>query len=397
MRNTIIGIIIGVVLGVMAGATVIAPGLHQARHQPPSLSVNQSVGGSDKGAENLIAGDGPREDGTISQRSTRPRLSGEGRRLRIVSLFPAKMPILGEMAQHLGDSLSAASDGRLDVTLYPPDALVPTADTFDAVKSGTLEAAFAAPGQWDADSSALQLFTAIPFGPGADEHLAWFYHGGGRELFEGLFKRQGVHAVLCGAIPPEGSGWYREPLATVEGFKGLNVRAFGLSARVLERLGANIFNLDVGGILAAFEQGRLDGAEYSLPSVDAKMGFNRFARNYYFPGWQQPVTLFALAVNAKTWNGLLANERALVESTCGDNVRHTLTRADAVQFEALKDLSLAGVQVRRWPDSVLTSLERTWGETARELALKDPDFNAAWSSLRVFRRDYAIWRDLSRP
>lgn len=389
MRNTIIGIIIGVVLGVMVGATVIAPGLHQARHQPPSQSV--------KGAENLIAADAPRAASTLSQRSIRSQLAGEGARLRIVSLFPAKMPVLGDMAQHLGDRLSAASGGRLDVSLYPPDALVPVADTFDAVKSGTLEAAFAAPGQWDADSSALQLFTAVPFGPGADEHLAWFYHGGGRELFEGLFKRHGVHAVLCGAIPPEGSGWYKDPIAAVDGFKGLNVRAFGLSARVLEKMGANVVNLDAGGILAAFEQGRLDGAEYSLPSVDAALGFNRFARNYYFPGWQQPVTLFTLAVNAKAWKALPPTGRALIESTCGDNVRHTLARADAQQFDALKELSLAGVHVRRWPDSVLSTLERTWAETARELAAKDPDFKAAWSSLHLFRRDYAIWRDLSRP
>lgn len=389
MRSTIIGIIIGIVVGVMVGATVIAPGLQQARHQPP--------GKADSGVENLNVGESAHATDADRLRPSAASQSGDGPQVRIISLFPAKMPILGDMAQRLEQTLSAASGGRMNVTLYPPDALVPAVDTFDAVKSGTVEAAFAAPGQWDVDSTALQLFTAVPFGPGADEHLAWFYHGGGRELFEGLFKRHGVHALLCGAIPPEGSGWYRQPVRAVDGFKGLNVRAFGLSARVLQKMGTNVVNLDVGGILSAFENGRLDGAEYSLPSVDAKLGFNRFARNYYFPGWQQPVTLFALAINAKTWEGLAPFGRALIESTCGDNVRHTLTRADAAQFEALKQLGLAGVQVRRWPDPVLSALERAWIETARELALKDPDFNAAWSSLHLFRRDYAIWRDLSRP
>jgi len=382
-----IGIIIGVVVGVMVGATVIAPGLEQARHKP----AGPSLGNADDLADTLNL------ETKASRSPAINGVKGEGQRLRIITLFPDKMPILGEMAQHLERILNATSGGRVNATLYASGTLVAPADTFNAVKSGTVEAAFATPRQWDPKSLALQLFTAIPFGPNADEHLAWFYHGGGRKLFEGLFKRHGVHAILCGAIPPEGSGWYRKPVRTEADFQALNIRAFGLSARVLEKLGANIVNLNVDGILAAFKQGRLDGAEYSLPSVDEKLGFNTFAHNYYFPGWQQPTTLFALIINAKVWKDLGVSGRTLIESTCGDTVRFTLTRADSSQFEALKRLSMAGVQVRRWPDDVLKALKQAWQETAQELALKDPSFKAAWSSSRRFHQDYTIWRELSRP
>ena len=390
MRNTLIGIVIGVVVGVMIGATVVAPGVQKARHTPREATV--------PGSEALaIAGTELDKDAAPTRPSRTIIHASDATRLRIVSLFPPKLPVLGEMAQRLEHGLAATSGGSINAQLFTPGALVPAADTFDAVASGAVEAVFTAPGQWDPSAPALQLFTAIPFGPNAEELLAWFYHGGGRAIFEDLFKRRGVHAVLCGAIPPEGSGWYRDPIRRPGDFEGLNIRAFGLGANVLENMGANILDMDAGGILAAFEERRLDGAEYSLPVVDAEMGFHRFARHYYFPGWQQPVTLFALAINETVWNGLPTGGRMAIDQTCGDNVLFALTRADALQFKALKTLGLAGVQVHRWPNPVLDALKAAWKDTQRQFSQQDVDFAQAWTSLQRFRRDYAIWRDLSRP
>ncbi len=390
MRKTLVGILIGVVVGVMIGTTVVASGLEEARRADPTSAV--------PGSEALDIFDALPKTANAPVRPQRaPSTSRDTVRLRIVSLFPPNLPVLGEMAQRMEHGLTATSGGGLNAQLFAPGTLVPVADTFDAVVSGAVEAVFTAPGHWDPDSPVLQLFTSIPFGPEANELLAWFYHGGGRKTFEDVFQRRGVHALLCGAIPPEGSGWYRDPVRDPGDFSGLNVRAYGLGAKVLQNLGANILDMDAGGILAAFEERRLDGAEYSLPIVDAQMGFHRFARNYYFPGWQQPVTLFALAINEGVWSGMSADKRLAIEQTCGDNVRFALTRADALQFEALKTLGLAGVQVRRWPDSVLDALEASWNDTRRDLSQQDQDFAQAWKSLQQFRRDYAIWRDLSRP
>jgi len=386
MRNTIIGIVIGVVVGVMIGATVVAPRLEEARHQSPSANV--------PGAEVLGL-----SSNTLAQTtalSAPSSLQAPVKRLRIISLYPAKTPILGELPLRLQKALPIASGGRLGVTVYDPNTLVEAQDTLNAVKSGTVEAVFATPGKWDSTTPALQLFTAIPFGPGAEEYLAWYYHGGGRALFEAIMKKKGLHAILCGALPPSASGWYRNPVRTIEGFKGLNIRTVGLGGKVLAKLGANVKPLEAGEILSQFEQGQLDGAEYSLPSVDAPLGFQKFARNYYFPGWRQPVTLFALAINAQVWNDLPKRERAAIDTVCGDNVRHALVWADAQQFEALKDLSLAGVQVRRWPDAILQALQGAWKEVAREQVQNDPDFAKAWGSLQKFHRDYAIWREISR-
>lgn len=392
MRKILISIISGVIIGVMVGTTFVAPSLQKARLAPPDTIPNSETLPIANAAKKIAE-----TDTTSGYPSHATPQAHDTIRLRIISLFAPELPVLGEMALHLEQGLAATSGDAIDAQIFAAGALVPTADTFNAVTSGTVEAVFTTPGQWAPESPALQLFTAIPFGPQADELLAWFYHGGGRDLFEDLFRRRGVHAVLCGAIPPEGSGWYREPIRQPDNFKGLNIRAFGLGATVLKKMGTNILDMDADAILAALEEHRLDGAEYSLPVVDAQMGFNRFARHYYFPGWQRPVTLFALAINDGVWNNLSQNARLAVEQTCGDNVRFALTRADALQFDALKDLGLAGVHIRRWPESILSALQSAWKETHHELSQQDSDFANVWNSLQKFRRDYAIWRDLSRP
>jgi len=390
MRNTIIGIIIGVVTGVMIGATVVAPSLKKARDGQPRAPENAIPAGAETLGKDLI--------GTNSE--TRPGPATEqlasAHRLRIVSLYASKTPILGELPQRLKATLSAASGGRLAVSVYDPGILVESADTLNAVKSGTVEGMFATPSQFDPDAAVLQLFTAIPFGPDAQEYLAWYYHGGGRELFQGAMKKRGLHATLCGAIPPSSSGWYRAPVRSSDDFKGLNIRATGLGGEVLAKLGANIKHLNVGDILSQFEQGELDGAEHSLPSIDAQLGFQKFARNYYFPGWSQPVTLYAMAFNAQIWKGLTASERTAIDTICGDNVRHALTQADASQFDALKNISLSGIQVRRWSGGILHDLKDAWKTVTRELVQKDPDYAKTWNALQKFRADYAIWHEISR-
>jgi len=172
MRNTIIGIVIGVVVGVMIGATVVAPRLEEARHQSPSASV--------PGAEVLgLSADATAQATALSAPST---LQAPVKRLRIISLYPAKTPILGELPLRLQKALPIASGGRLGVTVYDPNTLVEAQDTLNAVKSGTVEAGCATPGKWESTAPALQLFTASPCGPGAEEYLAGYYNGGGRRV-----------------------------------------------------------------------------------------------------------------------------------------------------------------------------------------------------------------------
>ena len=123
-------------------------------------------------------------------------------------------------------------------------------------------------------------------------------------------------------IAPEAAGWFRKRIRTVDDLKGLKMRFFGLGAKVMKKLGVVTSRLTSGDIFVAFENGEIDAAEFSMPAIDMKLGLHRMIKNYYFPGWHQPATLFELMINLKKWESLPASGKAQVEAVCGDNIRY---------------------------------------------------------------------------
>ncbi len=370
MRNTIIGIIIGVVVGVVVGATVIAP-----RLAPP-------------------APDAPAAKPAATAAAPQPEPSV---RWKMASAYGASLPQLGTLAKRMTREVRRVSGGAMEITFHEPGALVPPLETFRAVASGAVDAAFSSPGDWGDKIPALHLFSAIPFGPDAGEYLAWIYFGGGKELFDGILRRRNIHGVFCGLVAPEAAGWFRRQIRTFDDLEGVRMRASGLGAKVLGKVGVLTRRLSGGDIFVALESGAIDAAEFSTPAIDLKLGFHRMARNYYFPGWHQPSTLFALIINIDRWDALSTTQKAQVEAVCGDNVRHGLAEGEALQFAALKELRADGVRIERWPDDILEALEAAWREVAAEEAAADADFATVWRSLTAFRDDYAIWKELGHP
>jgi len=318
-------------------------------------------------------------------------------RWRMGSAYASTLPQLGTLAKKLDRDIWRVSDGTLEIKFFEPGALVPAPEMFEAVRAGAIDAAFSSPGFWGDKVPALQLFAAVPFGPTAQEFLAWIYFGGGRELFEDIYRAQGLHSVFCGLIAPEASGWFRKRIRTVDDLKGLRMRFFGLGAKVMQRLGVNITRESGGDIFVALESGAIDAAEFSMPAIDFKLGLHRMAKNYYFPGWHQPATLLELMVNLDKWKALTATQKAQVEAVCGDNIRYGLAEGEAAQFQALKALQAEGVQIRRWPGEIMEALNAAWGEVARDEAKRDREFRRVWKSMSGFRRNYAIWQELNRP
>jgi TRAP-type mannitol/chloroaromatic compound transport system substrate-binding protein len=173
------------------------------------------------------------------------------------------------------------------------------------------------------------------------------------------------------------------------------MRFFGLGAKVAQKLGVLTTQLTSGDIYMAFESGKIDAAEFSIPSTDLKLGLHQMIKNYYFPGWHQPSTMYELMINIEKWKALPASAKAQIEAVCGDNIRQGIAESGGTQFKALKKLQREGVTIRRWPGEILVALKSAWLQVAREEAESDPDFKRVWQSLRDFRKDYAIWHELN--
>ncbi len=318
-------------------------------------------------------------------------------RLKVQAGYGLAVPVLGEMIRHFEQTLARNPSAGLRMRVYDVEKLVPTLQIFDAVRAGRIDAGFSWPGYWMGKLPAVAVFAAVPFGPEPPDYLAWIHHGGGLELWRKLYADQGVVPVPCGVIPPEASGWFRQPIETVEDLKGLKIRYAGLGGEVLRRLGASITLLAAGDIFLALERGVIDATEYSMPAVDRPLGFYKVAKHYYFPGWHQPASNLELIVNRKKWESLSDAQRAALETACDATTLWGLTRGVAVQGEALAWFESQGVTLHRWSPALMRAFRAAADEVMREQAAADPAFAEAWASLRAFLEESRSWSELALP
>ena len=314
--------------------------------------------------------------------------------LKLASTYPSTLTILGTMAKRFEEQIAIISGGNIKFRFFEPGALAPPLETFDAVSYGALDSAWSSPGFWSGKVPALQTFAAIPFGPDSAEYMAWYYNGGGQEIFEDIYHKHNIHSIICGISPPEASGWFRKEIRTIDDLQGLRMRFFGLGARVMSKLGVSTQLLATGDILPALELGAIDATEFSVPAVDQRLGFDKVAKHYYFPGWHQQSTFFELMINLEKWNSLSVTQKAQINTTCGDNMRFGIAEGEALQAQAINDLKKSGTIFHQWPNDILKVFEETWIEVAEEEAAKDPEFERAWRSLQEFRQSYKTWKEL---
>jgi TRAP-type mannitol/chloroaromatic compound transport system substrate-binding protein len=246
------------------------------------------------------------------------------------STYPGSLTQLGTLGKHIADQLNAVTEGDIELVFQEPGALVPALEVFDAVASGAIEAGWSTPGYWAGKVPALPLFAAVPFGPQAGEYIAWMKFGGGKELFDEIYEKNGIHSVICGVIAPEASGWFKNEIKSVDDLKGLKMRFFGLGAKVMEKMGVSTQLLAGGDIFPALELGTIDATEFSMPAIDLNLGFYQVAKHYYFPGWHQQATLFDLMINLDLWESLSDTQKAQIETVCDASIAYGLAEGEAM-------------------------------------------------------------------
>lgn len=313
--------------------------------------------------------------------------------IEMTSAFGKNLPILGTAAVDFTKMLNAIS-ADVEVVHFDPGKLVPTLEALDAVSDGSVDASFATSGYWQGKMSAASLFAAVPFGPEAGEFLGWILYDDGAKYWQQMYDDNGynVHVVPCGLIAPETSGWFKTEINSVADLKGLNMRFFGLGAKVMEKLGVSTSLLAGGDIFPALERGAIDATEFSMPRIDARLGFHKLVKYNYFPGWHQPSTLFELLVNNDVWEDLGETGQAQIEVACLATITKNLAEGEATNFDAMvKATEENGVILKQWNPEMMGAFSGAWTEVVAEIAEGDEFFQEVWGDLQAYREGYKIW------
>ena len=138
---------------------------------------------------------------------------------------------------------------------------------------------------------------------------AWMYEGNGLKLMREFYAKYNIVNFPGGNTGAQMGGWFRKEIKSVADLKGLKFRIGGFGGKVLERIGGVPQNIPGGEIYQALEKGTIDAAEWVGPYDDQKLGFNKVAPFYYYPGWWEGGPQLDFFINNK------ACERAVAPST----------------------------------------------------------------------------------
>jgi TRAP-type mannitol/chloroaromatic compound transport system substrate-binding protein len=308
-------------------------------------------------------------------------------RWRMNSVLHPKL--FGEAGVRFAQTVERLSGGTFIIEVH--DRLVLDQNVFAALESGLIDAVWGSAGHHHREDPALTIFTGFPFGPDPAKFTAWMLTGGGAEALDAIYARHRLKGIYCGVLPSEGGGWFVAPIETLDDLKGMNMRSFGYGARVLRKLGVVTYELPAGDIRPALEAGMIDGAEFSLPSIDAELGIAEIARHLYFPGWQQPVTALEILMPEKSWAALSAQHKSALRTACGESLSWTPANAAMQQVETIAAFRSDGVEVHAWSDEILDALRQAWDEVIAEDVARDPLLAETWAGYLRFREAYEDW------
>lgn len=306
------------------------------------------------------------------------------KRLQMQSMFTTRLPVIGDAAKTVAAEIDQRSGKQVSIRIYEPGALVPRYRYIDAVSFGTLDMAWGSPGTFNGRIPAAALFSSVPFGMDPRRHVAWLSTIEAQTHYREIYKTFNVTAMPCAIFGMEAAGWFLKPIETIEDLRGIRMRTFGLSAKVLEKVGVATSVASPADIYIALSSGALDAAEMSTPYIDFRLGFNQVAGQYHYPGWHQPSTMIDLVINQDIWDGFTADVRQVVKDTCVENLERSIARDEKLTREALSAIKDGGINITPFPAPVLAELREKWDEVALEMSRDDPLFAAVLQSYQRF-------------
>lgn len=315
-------------------------------------------------------------------------------KLKMATSWAPNTPFLHDAADYFAKTLKSASNGAIDIKIYPAGSLVPALGVFDAVSAGQIDLYHSATYYWYGKNSAFSVFGGTPFGLTDLEMNAWMRFGDGLKLWRELAAKYNLYPLLGGNTGYQMGGWFKKPINSVEDLQGLKIRMPGLAGQILTKLGASTPLMAGGEIYLALERGVIDATDWVAPALDISTGFHKIAK-YYYTGWQEPASGTGFVFNINVWNNLSSEHKALAVAVSNDTNIRMAAAFQAQNPIALKKLVQEGAEVKRMPKSILDVAKKAFLEVVNEESSKNPDFKKAWESYSGFLNEQKEYSSLT--
>ena len=310
---------------------------------------------------------------------------------RMTSSFPKGLDTIYGGAEAFSKHVAEATDNKFQIQVFAANEIVPALEAANAVSAGNVEMCHTASYYYWGKDPTFAFGTAVPFGLNSRMQNAWMYYGGGMQLMNEFYAKHNLIAFPCGNTGAQMGGWFRNEIKSLADLQGLKMRIGGFGGKVIARVGVVPQQIAGGEVYQALEKGTIDAAEWVGPYDDEKLGFQKVAKYYYYPGWWEGGPMLHNMVNAAKWAELPRSYQSIIATASQAANTDMQASYDAKNPEALKKLVAGGAVLRPYPADMMEACFNAAKETYDEISAQNADFKKIYDAMAAFRRDQYLW------
>ncbi|WP_319420787.1 TRAP transporter substrate-binding protein [Pleurocapsa sp. FMAR1] len=315
---------------------------------------------------------------------------------QMATSWPPSLDTIFGGAQILSERVAALTGGKFTITPRAAGEIAPPLEVLDVVSQGAVQCGHTAAYYYIGKSPVLAFGTTVPFGFTAQQQNAWLYQGGGLKQLQAIYAQKfNLIQFPAGNAGTQMGGWFRQEISSLKDLKGLKMRIPGLGGQIMSKLGVTVQNLGGGEIFQALQTGAIDATEWVGPYDDEKLGLNKIAKFYYYPGWWEPGATLEVQINLNEWNKLPPPYQEAIKAAAYEANAIMLARYEARNNEALQRLVSSGTQLRPYAQEILQTAEKAAFALYDDFAAKDADFKAVYEPWKQFRDRIYAWDKLN--
>ncbi len=303
-----------------------------------------------------------------------------------------------EADKYFAKVVNELAAGKMKITVHPAPELVPPNNVFDAISKGNFPIGGEWPNYWAGKNSAFDLLGSYPMGLCQYDYVNWFYHAGGRDIYNYMYGKYNMVYFTHVVTPMESGIRANVPIKSLADYKGKKLRMSGKAqGYMLKKLGASQVMLAGAEIYQALQMKTIDGAEFNSDSCDWGMGFGEVTKYNIGPGWHQPSSLLGVMINKDAWNKLPADLKKIIDLAAQASCSYMSSWYEVDNTAAIEKFKKAGTQVFKLSNEDLKTLEQYSWEYLLEEAKKNPDWLKVAVSQFQYLKDFRITRDKQEP
>jgi len=290
--------------------------------------------------------------------------------------------------------MNTASQGALDITVFPAGAVIPGTQEFDGVDKGLIDIGTTCTMYWvDKFGTVMNLFTYQIAGLSPAEMFIWSMVQG-TPMMQELIDKGGYNVQCIGGIitVPEIFLSTGTPLKSLADLRGKKIRTAGDDGVCFTRMGVSVVFLPSAEIIDNMLKGIIDAFQMSSPAMDYSYHTYEAVKYIYLGPVRQPCEWLPILINKKTWASLPDSLKVLLTEMgkgASWNYYARMSQKDLVAVEAFR---AKGVTVGPIPKDIENELVSQAEKLYAEYCAKDPAYKKVYDSIKNFQTTYrATW------